>query len=216
MATSLPVPYLPPKSRYDSATPALVPLLQAAAWQGAILGVEWTTLKFIEDAPLAPRVTTFVISILLLVALQYRDWLRWKRNWYFPAMVSLLIVTWLAVFVGSYIYTMIYPLTTMVTRDELDKIRLLLRNPTAAATMVTGGPYYSDDIARMLLALGKMDDYTKEYGSKIEDAVNATYNAYTTYAHHPNTGAGSTHGDPSPIYRGKGLSRCPREPRYDV
>jgi len=61
------------------------------------MGLEWTTLKYIEDAPIWLRITTFVVALLVLAVLRYKDWLDFKGRWYFTGMLLSLIVFYAAV-----------------------------------------------------------------------------------------------------------------------
>jgi hypothetical protein len=78
----LPIIYAPP-SPYTDRTGVLVPLIPLALKALAVMGIEWTTLKFIEDAPVLVRAATFITSVIMLAVLETRDWLRFKGKSYF-------------------------------------------------------------------------------------------------------------------------------------
>jgi hypothetical protein len=122
----LPIPYVAPQ-RYSSATSTGLPIFAAFLRAGAIMGLEWTTLKFIEDAPLTVRITTFVISLLALAVVQCRDWLNFKRWWYFRAAISGLIIMWITVVGLAYIYELVNPAPSVVTLADLDNAKAQVR-----------------------------------------------------------------------------------------
>ncbi len=86
-----------PRVRYNSRTyfaaPLIAPFLRAAA----IIGLEWTTLSYIEDAPRAVRVATFLVALAMLAVLQSKDWLNFKGKWYFAGSILGLLLIYLAV-----------------------------------------------------------------------------------------------------------------------
>jgi hypothetical protein len=96
-----PVLYLPP-SRYTNRTNAAIPVLVDFFRGAAVMGLEWTTLKFIEDAPVLLRAGTFVISLAVLAVLKSKDWLDFKGRWHFYASLSALVGIYLGI--ASYAY----------------------------------------------------------------------------------------------------------------
>jgi hypothetical protein len=90
-----PVLYTPPG--FSSTTPAATPLIVPFLRGGAIMGLEWTTLKFIEDAPLGVRIATFLIAIAMLAVLEKRHWLNFKGRNYFWGAVSGLIMIYVGI-----------------------------------------------------------------------------------------------------------------------
>lgn len=44
----------------------------------AVMGMEWTTLHYIENVPDILRAATFVISALILAVFECREWLNFK------------------------------------------------------------------------------------------------------------------------------------------
>jgi len=95
--------YVPPQQHpYTNYTRFFVPLIPHALRAAAVMGLEWTTLKFIEDAPLLIRIATFVVAVLILAALEKRDWLNFKGKCYFWTSVIVLLLLYGAVIGYSY------------------------------------------------------------------------------------------------------------------
>jgi len=100
---SLPVLYEPP-TKYTDRTSVLTPLLLPALAALAVLGIEWTTLGFIENAPVIVRFATFVIAAFVLAALQSRDWLKFKGRYLFPGLLAGLVLLYLAICSYAFFY----------------------------------------------------------------------------------------------------------------
>jgi hypothetical protein len=92
--------YVP--SNYNSRTWAPWPVAELAVKALFVMGVEWTTLDFIEHAPLLMRVATFVLAGVGLGVFQAKDWLKFKGRHYFSVSLSTLLVLWLAAAGYSY------------------------------------------------------------------------------------------------------------------
>jgi hypothetical protein len=100
---SLPVVYVP-AAKYTDKTPVLTPLLLPALRAMAVMGMEWTTLNFIENVPIIVRIATFVISAFVLAVLECRDWLNFKRRHLFAYLISGLVVIYLTICGYAFIY----------------------------------------------------------------------------------------------------------------
>jgi hypothetical protein len=97
----LPILYVPP-ARYTNRTNVLVPLIPIALKALAVMGVEWTTLDFIEHAPRTVKIATFVISLCVLAVTEKRDWLNFKGRKYFYPIITLLLLTYIGISGWSY------------------------------------------------------------------------------------------------------------------
>jgi len=89
-----------PRNPYTDKTNVFVPILARFAQGGAIMGIEWTTLSYIEHAPLVARVATFVVSLFILAIIQLKDWLAFKGKHYFVRSLLFLF----ALYVGICLY----------------------------------------------------------------------------------------------------------------
>jgi len=98
-----PVLYVPP-ARYTDRTSIFVPVVVHILRIGAVMGLEWTTLKFIEDAPVLVRAATFVIALLILAVIESRDWLNFRR----PGSFRFSIVALLLIYAGICGYAYAY------------------------------------------------------------------------------------------------------------
>ncbi len=93
---SLPVLYVPP-AKYTDRTSVFTPIVLHVLRTGAVLLIEWTTLNYIENAPLLVRIATFIVALLVLAVLECRDWLNFKRRHLFTYSISVLIVIYVAI-----------------------------------------------------------------------------------------------------------------------
>jgi hypothetical protein len=98
---SVPIFYAP-IARYSSHTWTFLPVAIRAFRALAVLGLEWTTLDFIEKAPLVVRVSTFVVSCLVLAVIETREWLNFKWRHNFVVSMATLLALYLAVVVLAY------------------------------------------------------------------------------------------------------------------
>jgi hypothetical protein len=88
----LPVPYTPPP-RYTSNTPIIGPVIVHFIRAGAILMLDWVSLRFIENAPPSVYVASAIIALLILAIVESRDWLNFKGRWYFTiSLITLSLV----------------------------------------------------------------------------------------------------------------------------
>jgi hypothetical protein len=90
----MPVLYTP-KTRYTSDTNVLIPVIVNFLRAGAIMMLDWVTLRFIEHAPVLVWIITFIISLAVLAVLQSKDWLDFKGRSYFTLSISGLLAAWL-------------------------------------------------------------------------------------------------------------------------
>jgi hypothetical protein len=97
----LPVPYEPPQ-RYDSNTLTVVPVFVPFLRAGVVMALEWTTLAYIENAPVSVRWATFILALLIFAVLESRDWLNFKGRWHFPVSVIGLLTVYCAVVAYAY------------------------------------------------------------------------------------------------------------------
>lgn len=162
----MPVLYTP-KSAYTSHTSVWVPVLVAAARAGAIFMLEWLSLRFIENAPLAVCIATGVFAIAVLAILQTKDWLDFKGRWYFRGSLLAAVVIWAALVGYGY---WAYPPTDHVmprfpTADEIGaaiarNLRPATNQPAPAAAAVTADKRKNpldDDAAKWRLVKGLHD-----------------------------------------------------------
>ncbi|HTV26816.1 MAG TPA: hypothetical protein VMF32_03460 [Xanthobacteraceae bacterium] len=92
-----------PRPTYTDRTPLLLPLLTLGVKALAVLGVEWTTLDFIEHAPVLVRVSTFVISIAVLAVIDRKSWLDFKGRYWFGGLLAGLVTAYGVVVGWSYV-----------------------------------------------------------------------------------------------------------------
>jgi hypothetical protein len=88
--------YMPP-SRYSSRTWTFWPVAIHGLRALAVMGIEWTTLDFIEHAPLLVRFSTFVVSCLSLGVIELRDWLNFKLRRGFAISLAAVLVLYVAI-----------------------------------------------------------------------------------------------------------------------
>ena len=115
------------------------------------MGLEWTTLKYIEDAPLSVRAATFLIALLILAILEKRDWLKFKGRSLFNVAISLSVAAYLGV--CGFAYWDISPSkasVAKVTKESAEDDR-----DTVVRHLVTA--LSERDIARRDLAATKRD-----------------------------------------------------------
>lgn len=79
VSVAMPVVYVAPAS-YTSETPAWVPIAILALKAVAVMGIEWTTLDFVEHAPFYLKAATFGFSAVILAVIEKRHWLNFKRR----------------------------------------------------------------------------------------------------------------------------------------
>jgi hypothetical protein len=84
-----------PQSRYTSRTPVIGPVLVKFIRAGTIAMLEWSSLRFVDHAPIAVWIITSIIALLVLAVLESKDWLRFKGGWYFSVSVATLLVIWI-------------------------------------------------------------------------------------------------------------------------
>jgi hypothetical protein len=100
---SLPVLYVPP-AKYTDRTSVLTPLFLPALAALAVLGIEWTTLGFIENAPVIVRLATFIIAAFVLAVLQSREWLKFKGRYLFAGLLAGFVLLYLAICAYAFFY----------------------------------------------------------------------------------------------------------------
>jgi hypothetical protein len=61
------------------------------------MGLEWTTLKYIEDAPIVVRIATFVAALAILAIVEKRDWLKFKGKSLFHYAIVTAIAVYLSI-----------------------------------------------------------------------------------------------------------------------
>ena len=114
----LPIPYV---TQYTNETPAVSPVLISFLRGAAVMGLEWTTLKYIEDAPLLVRAATFLIALLILAILEKREWLRFNGRSLFKIAISLSVAAYLAV--CGFAYWDISPSLAKATKESIEDDR---------------------------------------------------------------------------------------------
>jgi hypothetical protein len=141
----LPIPYV---TQYTNETPAVSPVLISFLRGAAVMGLEWTTLKYIEDAPLLVRAATFLIALLILAILEKREWLRFKGRSLFKIAISLSVAAYLAV--CGFAYWDISPSLAKATKESIEDDR-----DTVVRHLV--GALSERDAARRELTVTKRD-----------------------------------------------------------
>lgn len=89
-----PVVLYEPRSRFTSKTNAAWPVIVRAVRAGAVVMLEWVSLKYTEHTPLYVDVITVITAILVLAVIESRDWLDFKNARYFPIALTLLFLFW--------------------------------------------------------------------------------------------------------------------------
>jgi hypothetical protein len=118
--TDVPIIFVP-RSPYTDRTNVFVPIIPLALKALAVMGVEWTTLKFIEDAPLIVRISTFLASVFMLAVLEKREWLRFKGRSYFSITVTSITLIYIAIVGYSYSkYESAHPIATTIPSRQLN------------------------------------------------------------------------------------------------
>jgi hypothetical protein len=97
------IPFVPP-SRYTSRTPVVIPVLIKFVRFGAIAMLEWSSLRFIDHAPLSVWIITSVMALLILAVYESREWLNFKNPRYFPVSLIVLIFLWVGSVAFAYAY----------------------------------------------------------------------------------------------------------------
>ena len=92
-----------PRRPYTDRTFVAIPLIYTALRGLAVYGIEWTTLDFIEHAPVMVRVVTFVVASAILGALQWKSWLDFKGRFYFRSVVIVLSILYIGITSWSFI-----------------------------------------------------------------------------------------------------------------
>lgn len=64
--------------------------------------LEWCSLRFVDNAPPAAWILTGIIAFLILAVLECRDWLNFKKWWYFRVSLITLFAMWVAGVAISY------------------------------------------------------------------------------------------------------------------
>jgi len=105
-----PVPYYPPP-RYTDRTPTAVPVAVKFLRAGVIAMLEWCSLRWVDNAPPTAWIVTSIIAALILAVLECRDWLNFKKWWYFRVSVLGLLGLWIAGVAISYATYGVAPLT---------------------------------------------------------------------------------------------------------
>ncbi len=123
---SLPVLY-ETAAKYTHKTSAITPLLIPALSALAVMGIEWTSLKYIEDAPAFVVIATFVISAFVLAVLQYRDWLNFKHGGLFFVSISGLFITYVSICLSAYLYLREPPPPNPAVQELQSKLAEALR-----------------------------------------------------------------------------------------
>jgi len=134
-----PVVIYTPRIRYNSRTNFLTPLVAPFLRGAAIMGLEWTTLSYIEDAPRAVRVATFLVALAMLAVLQSKDWLNFKGKWYFVGSIWGLLLIYVAVVGLAYWNFQMQP----------------------SGHAAGGQPRVKTDVTRLLGALPVLSDFTR-------------------------------------------------------
>src|SRR5579871_6099827 len=124
---SLPVLYEPP-AKFTNNTPILTPLLVPTLRVMAVMGIEWTTLNFIENVPAIVRIATFAISAFILAVLECRDWLIFKRRGLFSFLLSFLIIAYFAICAYAFFYLQEPPPMNPAIIDLQTKLAAALRD----------------------------------------------------------------------------------------
>jgi hypothetical protein len=123
---SLPVLYVPP-AKYTDRTSVLTPLFLPALAALAVLGIEWTTLGFIENAHVIVRLATFVIAAFVLAVLESRGWLEFRGRYLFVGLLSGLVLLYAAICGYAFFYLR-EPSTPSARETELEtKLAAALR-----------------------------------------------------------------------------------------
>jgi hypothetical protein len=68
------------------------------------MGLEWTTLKFIEDSPIIVRAATFIVALAILAVIESRDWLNFKRKGAFRNSIILLVLLYVGICAYAFFY----------------------------------------------------------------------------------------------------------------
>jgi hypothetical protein len=109
-----------PKTRYTDKTPAVSPLVVPFLRAAAVMGVEWTTLDYIEEAPVSVRVATFVIALAILAVIQRKEWLDFKGRYYFRGFLAALIAVYCGIVGFAYFHSWV-PLPAPVVQAAVPK-----------------------------------------------------------------------------------------------
>jgi hypothetical protein len=172
----MPILYTP-KSRYTSDTNVWVPFLVTFLRAGAIAMLEWLSLRFVENAPLAVCIATGVFAVAVLAILQTKDWLDFKGKWYFRGSLLFAVITWIAVVAYGY---WAYPpqdkiIPTFPTADEIaGAVARKLPTPQSgmfseAAPKPSPAPRSKQTINELLDEIGKLLDLVQKTGIPLRD-----------------------------------------------
>lgn len=137
-----PVPYQSPP-RYSSNTPAAIPVLVRFVRGGVILGLEWTTLDFIEHAPTLVKIGTFGLAILMLAVLESRDWLHFKGRYHFISCLLAVLAIWAGVVAYGYLGQQ--SRATQIVQSSLTRIERAADILPTSAEGLNPGTVWNDD-----------------------------------------------------------------------
>jgi hypothetical protein len=135
-----------PRNPYTNRTNVFIPVIVRFAQCGAIMGLEWTTLSYIESAPLAARIATFIVSLLILAVVQVKGWLDFKGRYYFFGVLLSLLV--LYVCVCSYSF---YSISQ--SSEAPNKVPYVVQSLPADAAKITALAREGDNLRAQLQAL---------------------------------------------------------------
>jgi len=94
-------------------------LFERAIRGGAIMTVDWTTLRYFDTVPAYVGITTFILSILAFIVLEKKKQIQDKRPGAYPALLGSIVLIY-AVTIGYAYYTRPFTeLPTITTRAEL-------------------------------------------------------------------------------------------------
>ena len=99
---SLPIVYVP-AAKYTDKTPAFIPLLTTVLRTGAVMGIDWATLKYIENVP-GYRSDCYFFYCCILAVLEYKDWLNFKRRGLYGFSLAFLVVLYASICSYAYVY----------------------------------------------------------------------------------------------------------------
>jgi len=116
-----------PEPKYTHKTPAFVPLVTSVFRTGAVMGIEWVTLRYIENVPDLVAITTFIICLCILAVLEWKDWLNFKRRGLFITCLMFLILLYASISAYAFIYLRAPPETNPAITELQTKFAAALR-----------------------------------------------------------------------------------------
>jgi hypothetical protein len=122
----LPVLYRP-EPKYTYKTSAFIPLIPSVLRTGAVMGIEWVTLRYIENVPVIVAITTFVICLCILAVLEWKDWLKFKRRGLYTACLTFLVLTYVSISAYAFVYLREPPETNPAITELQTKFAAALR-----------------------------------------------------------------------------------------